>query len=154
MRSGRGVKFQGLCQQCRLGYAEKVQRSATRDARAGSRGSRSSLYILSNSGASLPIFSEAFLQTCPSIEYRVNRSSCRGIEILLTTRDYPIMENHILVRPLEPETRGASDPSPNPDSARNVSNSQPTKNKRSKRDRYNAQAWFVNNFCCTKGALN
>ncbi|KAG9846351.1 hypothetical protein KCU98_g5842, partial [Aureobasidium melanogenum] len=50
------------------------------------------------------------------------------------------MENHILVRPLEPETRGASAPSPNPDAARNVSNVQPTKNKRSKRDRYNAQA--------------
>ncbi|KAH0175388.1 hypothetical protein KCU67_g235, partial [Aureobasidium melanogenum] len=40
------------------------------------------------------------------------------------------MENHILVRPLEPETRGASAPSPNPDSGRNVSSSQPTKNKR------------------------
>lgn len=64
------------------------------------------------------------------------------------------MENHILVRPLDPETRGASAPSPNPDSGRNVSSSQPTKNKRSKRDRYNAQAWFVNNFRRTKGALN
>ncbi|KAG9846964.1 hypothetical protein KCU98_g5497, partial [Aureobasidium melanogenum] len=50
------------------------------------------------------------------------------------------MENHILVRPLESETRGTSAPSPNPDAARNVPNVQPTKNKRSKRDRYNAQA--------------